>query len=43
MVEDHHIKELILDGRTDVAAACDALVTRANANGGEDKISAVPA
>jgi PPM family protein phosphatase len=41
MVEDHHIKELILDTGTDVAAACEALVTRANANGGEDNISVV--
>ena len=41
MVEDHDIKELILQGGMDVPAACEALVTRANANGGEDNISVV--
>jgi PPM family protein phosphatase len=41
MVEDHDIKELILQGDTDVRAACEALVTRANANGGEDNISVI--
>jgi serine/threonine protein phosphatase PrpC len=43
MIEDRHIKGLILDAGTDVAAACEALVTRANANGGEDHISVVQA
>jgi PPM family protein phosphatase len=41
MVEDHNIKELILQGGTDVPAACEELVTRANANGGEDNISVI--
>jgi PPM family protein phosphatase len=41
MVEDHDIKELILQGNTDVRAACEALVTRANANGGEDNTSVI--
>ena len=41
MVEDHDIKELILQGGLDVPAACEALVTRANANGGEDNVSVV--
>jgi protein phosphatase len=41
MVEDRHIKELILQAGRDVAAACEALVARANANGGEDNISVV--
>jgi PPM family protein phosphatase len=41
MVEDYDIKELILQGDTDVRATCDALVTRANANGGEDNTSVI--
>jgi protein phosphatase len=41
MVEDHDIKELILAADTDVQAACEALVARANANGGEDNISVI--
>jgi serine/threonine protein phosphatase PrpC len=41
MVEDHDIKELIRQGDTDVRAACEALITRANANGGEDNISII--
>jgi serine/threonine protein phosphatase PrpC len=41
MVEDHDIKELILQCETDVRAACEALVTRANAEGGEDNISVI--
>ena len=41
MVEDHHIAELILQGGTDVQAACEALVARANANGGQDNISVI--
>jgi serine/threonine protein phosphatase PrpC len=41
MVEDHHIAALILRGGTDVQAACEALVARANANGGEDNISVI--
>jgi serine/threonine protein phosphatase PrpC len=40
-VEDHDIKELILQGGTDVHAAWEALVTRANVDGGEDNISVV--
>jgi serine/threonine protein phosphatase PrpC len=39
MVEDRHIEELILQGGTDVRAACAALVARANAKGGKDNIS----
>ena len=41
MVEDLDIKELILAADTDVQAACEALVARANANGGEDNISVI--
>lgn len=41
MVEDAHIAELILQGGTDVETACEALVERANANGGEDNISVI--
>jgi PPM family protein phosphatase len=41
MVEDHDIKELILQRDTDVRAACEALVTRANADGGEDNITVI--
>jgi serine/threonine protein phosphatase PrpC len=41
MLEDHHLKELILQSGTDVQAACEALIARANANGGEDNISVV--
>jgi PPM family protein phosphatase len=41
MVEDPDIKELILQGNTDLRAACEALVTRANANGGEDNTSVI--
>jgi serine/threonine protein phosphatase PrpC len=41
MVEGHRIKELILEGGMDVAAACEAPVTRANASVGEDDISVV--
>jgi serine/threonine protein phosphatase PrpC len=41
MMEDHHLKELILQSGMDVQAACEALVARANANGGEDNISMI--
>jgi PPM family protein phosphatase len=41
MIEDHHLKELILQSGVDVQAACEALVARANANGGEDNISVI--
>jgi PPM family protein phosphatase len=41
MVQDHHIAELIRQGGTDVQATCEALVTRANANGGKDNISVI--
>jgi serine/threonine protein phosphatase PrpC len=41
MLEDHHIEELILQGGTNVQAACEALVARANANGGKDNISVI--
>jgi len=41
MVADRHLKALILQARGDVQAACEALVARANANGGEDNISVV--
>ena len=41
MVEDQHIAELILLGGTDVQATCEALVARANANGGQDNISVI--
>jgi PPM family protein phosphatase len=41
MVEDHHIEELIRRGGTEVQAACEALVARANARGGEDNISVI--
>jgi PPM family protein phosphatase len=41
MVADRHLKALILQAGGDVQAACEALVARANANGGEDNISVV--
>jgi PPM family protein phosphatase len=41
MVEDRHIEALILQGDTDVQAACAALVARANARGGKDNISVI--
>jgi PPM family protein phosphatase len=41
MVDDHHIAELILQGGMDLQAACEALVARANANGGKDNISVI--
>ena len=41
MLEDHHLKELILRSGLDVQAACEALVARANAHGGEDNISVI--
>ena len=41
MVEDRQIEELILQGGTDVQAACEALVARANAEGGEDNTSVI--
>jgi serine/threonine protein phosphatase PrpC len=41
MVEDRHIGELILRDSADVLAACEALVARANANGGDDNISVI--
>jgi PPM family protein phosphatase len=41
MVDDRHIAELILRAGTDVQAACEALVARANANGGKDNISVI--
>jgi PPM family protein phosphatase len=41
MVQDHHIAELILQAGADVQAACEALVARANALGGEDNISVI--
>jgi PPM family protein phosphatase len=41
MLEDQHLKELILQSGVDVQAACEALVARANANGGEDNISVI--
>lgn len=41
MVEDHDIKELILQGGTDVPAACEELGIRADAKGGEDNISVI--
>jgi serine/threonine protein phosphatase PrpC len=41
MVEDRHIAELILQSGANIQAACEALVARANANGGEDNVSVV--
>jgi serine/threonine protein phosphatase PrpC len=41
MVEDRHIEALILQAGGDVQAACEALVARANANGGQDNISVI--
>jgi serine/threonine protein phosphatase PrpC len=41
MVEDRYIGELILGDNTDVLTACEALVARANANGGHDNISVI--
>jgi PPM family protein phosphatase len=41
MVEDHHIAELMLRGGTDVQATSEALVARANTNGGMDNISVI--
>jgi PPM family protein phosphatase len=41
MVADHHIAEVLRRGGTDVHATCEALITWANANGGEDNISVI--
>jgi protein phosphatase len=41
MVEDRQIEELIRRGGMDVQAACEALVARANAEGGEDNTSVI--
>jgi serine/threonine protein phosphatase PrpC len=41
MVEDRHLEELILQAGADVQTACEALVARANANGGNDNISVI--
>jgi serine/threonine protein phosphatase PrpC len=41
MVEDHRIAELVRQCNTDVQAACETLVARANANGGEDNVSVI--
>ena len=41
MVDDHHMAELILQGGMHIEAACEALVRRANANGGKDNISVI--
>jgi len=39
MVADRHLQALLLQAGGDVQAACEALVARANAQGGEDNIS----
>jgi PPM family protein phosphatase len=41
MVEDRHIEAVILQAGGDVQTACEALVARANANGGQDNISVI--
>jgi serine/threonine protein phosphatase PrpC len=41
MVADRQLQALILQAGEDVQAACEALVARANANGGEDNITVV--
>jgi serine/threonine protein phosphatase PrpC len=41
MVEDHDIERLILQGSENIQATCEALVARANVNGGEDNISVI--
>jgi serine/threonine protein phosphatase PrpC len=41
MVPDINIAEVLRRGGTDVQATCEALVARANANGGEDNISVI--
>jgi protein phosphatase len=41
MVEDHHIAELMLRGSSDVQTTAEALVARANSNGGKDNISVI--
>lgn len=41
MVPDHDIAEVLRRGGTDIQATCEALVARANANGGEDNISVI--
>jgi PPM family protein phosphatase len=41
MVHNHHMAELILQGGRHIEAACEALVRRANANGGKDNISVI--
>ena len=41
MLEDHQLTEIILQSGADVRAACEALIARANAHGGEDNISVI--
>jgi PPM family protein phosphatase len=41
MVDDRHIEALIRQASGDMRAACEALVARANANGGKDNISVI--
>ena len=41
MVGDRHIEALIRQASGDMQAACEALVARANANGGKDNISVI--
>jgi PPM family protein phosphatase len=41
MVDDHCIQTLILGAGSDVQVACEALVARANAQGGKDNISVI--
>jgi protein phosphatase len=41
MVADRHIAALVRRGGTDLQTICEALVARANANGGEDNISVI--
>jgi protein phosphatase len=41
MVAERHSAALMHRGSTDVQATCEALVARANANGGEDNISVI--
>jgi serine/threonine protein phosphatase PrpC len=41
MLGDPHITGLIPQGGPDVQAACEALVARANAHGGEDNVSVI--